>query len=175
MDLAPAGRPDRALIGEPRRRTPIMADLVAQDREGRPVLLVPVKSAPAVGDAVVARMMDSLRASLVPFGMIVDPERIQLFRSDADQPESPVLTLDTRAILSHYDEDYRGGDPESGSRRVFGIYLAALVGAWLRDLAYRWKGVDPPALKALGEIGLPPLLEGGTTTDEITARDHALR
>ena len=68
----------------------------------------------------------------------------------------PIVQLDTRQVLQHYDTDFP-------RRRVFEFYLLTLVEAWLRDLAYHWKSENPPGSEELGRTGLLEKLEGGTT------------
>jgi hypothetical protein len=68
----------------------------------------------------------------------------------------PLVRLDTRQVLQHYDPDFP-------SRRVFEAYLLTLAEAWLRDLAYHWKSESPPGSDELRSVGLLEKLEGGTT------------
>jgi hypothetical protein len=145
-------------IGFP-SRTSIVADLVAYDAEGQPILLVKTKA----GQAVLldmATVLGSLLLSNPPirFGMIVDSEKIRMI--DREAPGSGhVLVLSTPEILGHYD-------PEFSRKRIFDNYLTVLVESWLRDLAMHWKSANPPAQGSVASTGLLEGLRGGTTRME---------
>ena len=89
------------------------------------------------------------------YAMLVDPGSIRIWKNRTSKP----LVLPTAEILRHYEPSY-------GSEVIGGYYSSALVEAWLRDLAYRWKSDEPPALKELSKLGLVAQLDGGTTEAE---------
>jgi hypothetical protein len=142
-------------------------DIIADDRSGNPVLVVEVKNHPAGKDTVarLAEFLDRLGPS-VPFAMLVDPDRIHLYRWDGERV-SPLASFDTAPVLRTYD-------PEYGQKRIFERYMITLVEAWLRDLAYGWKSPNPPAAEQLRPTGLPDRLAGGTTRSEVAIRAAAL-
>jgi hypothetical protein len=146
-------------------RKRIYADILAFDREGHPVLLVEAKAmlgADAIAKDWLIQLMSYLRSdgTDIPFGMLVDLEEIQIFQSQADDPSTPILKLRTAEVLKAYDAEFE-------HKRIFDIYLAALVEAWLRDFAFDWRSATPPAMEELSEIGLAQRLKGGTTRREV--------
>jgi hypothetical protein len=147
----------------------MIADIIAEDREGRPVLLVEVKSKP-ITDEVAGWFLDDLAEApeTIAFGMLVDPATIQLYRRG--EP-SPIRQFNAIEILRHYSPGYAGEETRSGHRLVLENHIRTLVGAWLRDQAYRWKPGQPPMMKDLEEAGL----KDGTTTDEVAIEGPALR
>ena len=148
------------------------ADLVAQDREGNPVLIAEIKAYPA-DEPAVRQLLSDLEAAdpATPFGMLVDPQTISLYERSGDHSSAPVLQLMTADVLRHYDPEFAGERPRVGNAQFFRDYLGALVEAWLRDLAFRWKSEQPPATKELEDVGLLRRLEEGTTTDEVSLGD----
>jgi hypothetical protein len=151
----------------------MIADIVAEDREGRPVLLVEVKSKP-ITDEVSGWFLGDLAESpeTIAFGMLVDPGTIRLYRRGES---SPIRQFDAIQILRHYSPSYAGGATEAGHKRVLEIHIRTLVGAWLRDLAYRWKSGQPPMMGEVEEAGLLDLIRDGTTTDEVAIGGPARR
>src|SRR5260221_9475744 len=102
-------------------------DAAVVDREDHAVALVQVKAHP------VERWATSLPRQLanaepVAFVLTIDPNWIQLYRPAGEVLGEPIVRLDTRQVLQHYD-------PEFARKRVFESYLLTLVEAWLRDLA----------------------------------------
>ena len=132
-------------------------DAAVVDRENHAVALIQVKGHP-VGD----RWTTTLPRQLASFGervafvLAVDPNSIALYRPNGETLVEPIVQLDTRQVLQHYD-------PEFPNKRVFESYLLTLVEAWLRDLAYHWKSDNPPGSEELREAGLLEKVEGGTT------------
>jgi len=45
--------------------------------------------------------------------------------------------------------------------------LVALMEAWLRDLAFRWKTEEPPGLKEMSVAKLVARIDGGDTHSEV--------
>src|SRR5205823_2221697 len=110
----------------------------------------------------------------VPFGMVVDPERIRVLSNDAEGGASLLLEIPTEEVFRNYDSDFQGETTPHGSRRVFKFYLSGLVQAWLSDLSHRWKPTEPPWAKAIADCGLLERLEGGTIVEEALVRDDPL-
>ena len=131
-------------------------DTAVVDRENHPVALVEVKAHPVERWATVLPGQLAKSAEGVAFFLTIDPNCIQLYRSGEGSLGEPIVRLDTRQVLQHYD-------PELAGKRVFQPYLLTLVEAWLRDLAYHWKSEYPPGSDELGRTGLLEKLEGGTT------------
>jgi hypothetical protein len=131
-------------------------DAAVVDRENHVVALVEVKDYPVEKWATVLSKQLAERAERVAFVLTIDPNRIQLYRPAGEILGEPIVQLDTRQVLEHYD-------PEFSGKRVFESYLLTLVEAWLRDLAYNWKSENPPGAEELGKAGLLEKLEGGTT------------
>jgi len=131
-------------------------DAAVVDRENHTVALVEVKAHPVERWATILPRQLAKFAERVAFVLTIDPNCIQLYRSGGESLGEPIVRLDTRQVLQHYD-------PEFPSERVFESYLLTLVEAWLRDLAYHWKSEDPPGSEELGRAGLLEKLDGGTT------------
>ena len=131
-------------------------DAAVVDRENYTVALVEVKAHPVERWATILPRQLAKFAERVAFVLTIDPNCIQLYRSGGESLGEPIVRLDTRQVLQHYD-------PEFPRERVFESYLLTLVEAWLRDLAYHWKSEDPPGSEELRKAGLLEKLEGGTT------------
>jgi hypothetical protein len=132
-------------------------DVAVVDRENRTVALVQVKAHPVERWAPILQQRQLAKfAEQVAFVLTIDPNRIQLYRPGGESLGEPIVRLDTRQVLQHYD-------PEFPRKRVFESYLLTLVEAWLRDLAYHWMSVNPPGSEELKRAGLLEKLEGGTT------------
>jgi hypothetical protein len=131
-------------------------DAAVVDRENHTVALVEVKAHPVERWATILPRQLAKFAERVAFVLTIDPNCIQLYRSEGESLGEPIVRLDTRQVLQHYD-------PEFPRERVFESYLLTLVEAWLRDLAYHWKSEDPPGSEELRKAGLLEKLEGGTT------------
>ena len=132
-------------------------DVAVVDRENHTVALVQVKAHPVERWATIFQQRQLAKvAERVAFVLTIDPNRIQLYGPEGGSLGEPIVHLDTRQVLQHYDPEFPG-------KRVFESYLLTLVEAWLRDLAYHWKSGDPPGSEELGKAGLLEKLEGGTT------------
>lgn len=138
-------------------------DIIAENHQGDPVLLIEVK-AENITDMKKAR--DWLIAhsqsyqekikQIIPFSMLVDYENIEIFALNHNQAFTPILTLKTATVLSYYDPNYE-------QKTIYYHYLVRLIETWLRDLAYHWKSDIPPAFEKIAEIGLLKHLDDGTT------------
>ena len=131
-------------------------DAAVVDRENHTVALVQVKAHPVERWATILPRQLAKFAERVAFVLAIDPNCIQLYRPEEESLGEPIVHLDTRQVLQHYDPEFPG-------KRVFESYLLTLVEAWLRDLAYHWKSENPPGSEELGRAGLLEKLEGGTT------------
>jgi len=147
----------------------MIADILAEDSSGRPLLLAEIKG--RVTDQESAdRLLSFLEAvePPIPFGMVADPETIRILKFDCGNPHGFGQTFRTADVLIHYD-------PQFAKKRILHDYLGTLVEAWLRDLAYHWKSEVPPGTDELTTIGLLPRLEGGTTRSEVVLGGNPLR
>lgn len=131
-------------------------DAAIVDTENHAVALVQVKAHPVDGWAKILPRQLAKFAERVAFVLAIDPICIQLYKPVGESLGAPIVHLDTRHVLQHYDPEFPG-------KRVFESYLLTLVEAWLRDLAYHWKSENPPGSEELGGTGLLEKLEGGTT------------
>lgn len=153
-------------IGNREAPRKVRVDLIAKDRHGRAVLLAEVRARPGIPEDA-----DQLRGSLmaanavIPFGMIVDRERIRLYRWDGSRLSGPLFEAETSPILSFYDEEF-------GTKRIFDHFLTTLVDVWLSDLVSHWKSVDPPAAEAIAATGLLDELDGLSTEIEAMIGGH---
>lgn len=143
------------------------ADILAEDQEGRWTLLVEIHAHDAAPDSALQQLRADLAATRdeIPFAMIVDLKKIQVFKFEDANLKGPVCTLATAEVLEHYDADF-------SSKRIFSDYLGTLVEAWLRDLAYHWKSPVVPGDAQLNAIGLLSRLQGGFTRREVELRGY---
>ena len=126
------------------------------DRENHSIALVQVKAHPVESWPTLLQRQLARAAERVAFVFTVDPNCIQLYRPGGESLGEPIVQLDTRQVLEHYDSGF-------SRKRVFESYLLTLVEAWLRDLAYHWKSANPPGSEDLAKAGLLEQIEGGTT------------
>lgn len=158
-------------IRQPKADIPF--DIIAQDINGKTILLVEVKARHLEGrqhrDWFIEKVNSYLQATNadIPFAMMVDLEDIRIFPCVILNWSEPVSSIKTASVLSHYE-------PRYGKIRIFHHYLEGLVEAWLKDLAYHWKSQTPPASEQLAEIGLLQQLEGGTTYSGIALSGETL-
>lgn len=146
-------------------------DLLVTDKNGQIIVVGEARTHPTTRAYEVAEHLTHYLGALpdpVPFILVVDLEKIEIFGWNGRSLSGPLLVLPTDEILRPYDPDF-------GSRRIFEPFLITLVEAWLRDLAYRWKSETPPGCEAVAKIGLLPLLEGGATKSEVTLTNGHLR
>lgn len=132
-------------------------DAAVVDRENHAVALIQVKAHP-IGDRWTTILPKQLArfGERVAFVLTIDLNNIVMYRPEGETLVGPIVQLDTRQVLQHYD-------PEFPKKRVFESYLLTLVEAWLRDLAYHWKSDNPPGSEELRGAGLLEKVEGGTT------------
>jgi hypothetical protein len=151
----------------------MIADIMAEDREGRPVFLVEVKAKPT-GDAAVRQLLTYLTAApeTVAFGMLVDPQTIRVYRRGESSPTSEFSTIE---VLKRYSPGYGAELIRDKHPRLLEIHIATLVEVWLRDLAHQWKSGEVPRRDELERIGVLPLLEGSSIDVEVPLIGHALR
>ena len=137
-------------------------DLFVQNSQGETVMWVEVTAThrknPRVRQSSRPNLSYYLKASnnSVPFAMRVDLDKIEIFHGRDVDLSQPLSSLPTAAVLISYG-------PNLSEKDIFSPYLAALVEAWLRDLAYNWKSDRPPAFEEMDNIGLLALIENGTT------------
>jgi hypothetical protein len=138
------------------------ADLLVEDHDGQAILVVEVKSTgtdPHKATSQLTQYLEDLGVT-VPYAMVVDPERIQIFVWDGDHLTGPVLSIEAAPILRYYSGYYE----EFLARGIRKGFVLTLVRAWLRDLDYQWKtkSAKIPGSDGLAEIGLLPLLKDST-------------
>jgi hypothetical protein len=131
-------------------------DAAVVDKENHEVALIQVKAHPVEKWAEILPKQLATFADQVAFVLTIDPNHISLFTPEGENLGEPIVHLDTRLVLQHYD-------PEFPRKRVFESYLLTLVEAWLRDLAYHWNSENPPGSEEFGRVGLLEKLDGGTT------------
>lgn len=146
------------------KNTHHQVDILAKDRDGKTILLVEIK-AQKLELAHRERLLLYVQQSNlqyfndeVPYLMIVDSETISIFRQNNQNRVISICELSTVDTLSYYE-------PKLSQRRIFGVYLTALIEAWLRDIAYNWKSEYPPAYQKIAEINLLSQLAGGSTVE----------
>ncbi len=86
----------------------VKPDIILQDRDDQPIGVVEVKSRIASRSAAQEQLFTQIvrLSQLYPtlsFGLLVDPEEIDVFRREAEGGKIiPAAQLKTREILSHY-------------------------------------------------------------------------
>ncbi len=139
-------------------------DIVALDKEGQIVLIAEVKGLPfnfkeiKAKKYAILRLIDYLQAAKIAilFAMLVDVNKILIFKWDGNNLSEPIISLNTADVLSHYEPEFR-------DKSIFSLYLKGLTEAWLHDLAYHWKSEILPFIKEMAEIGLLQLVEDERT------------
>jgi hypothetical protein len=143
----------------------MFADVIVDDREDRPFMLVEVKAL-VDSSEFLREFIEQLNQAdpSISFGMLVDLENIHLLKRDSS-PGTFVnlVSLKTREILRHYAPDFAGTESRYVNSSIFHDYFETLVEGWLRDLAYHWKSTHPPGAKALSATGLIERIENGMT------------
>lgn len=141
-------------------------EIVAFDAEERPILVVEVRDRHGVAPSVTAMVRSWVESAppLVPYAMLVDLDWIEIFRAG---PEAGPARLPTAEILKVYD-------PEFDRKPIYAFYLATLVAAWLKDLAFGWKSDVPPGKDLVAQIGLGQRLHDGDVRSEVRLGAPAL-
>ena len=138
-----------------------IADIVALDANSHPVLYVELRRSEKDRE-VAQRQLESILSHYtpvtVPFGMLVDPQNIEIFQWDGQNLYS-CLIIPTNEVFSYYD-------PEVVPTEILEPYMGRLVEGWIRDMAYHWKLENPPYFVELKDLGLAQLLQDGTTLSE---------
>jgi hypothetical protein len=143
----------------------MFADVIVDDREDRPFMLVEVKAL-VDSSEIIRDFIDQLNRSdaSISFGTLVDLENINLLKRDSPQETFiNLVSLKTKEILRHYAPDFAGTESQYVNSSIFHDYFETLVEGWLRDLAYRWKSTNPPGAEALSATGLIERIENGMT------------
>jgi len=148
----------------------MVADIVIDDRDDRPLGLVQVKAKVATSEQIEdwRHRLDRSHRSIL-FGILADPETIWLFKRERGTFAS-ITDLKAREVLGHYAPDFAGSDTRYGSIQFFREYLETLVSAWLRDFAYHWKSESPPGTADLAGTGLLEGIEGGFAASRETMK-----
>lgn len=134
-----------------------LADVVAFDREDKPVLLVAAEER-----LIYPEVLDSYREVLlairrnIPFAILAFSEEMTIYRKHRTRSLVPVTTLPTREILRFYSRTF-------GDGYVSKDYIAGMIDAWLSDFMRHWKSLNPPYSEELAALGLVGRLEGGST------------
>jgi len=141
--------------------SPPQVDVLALDEAGKPVAAVQVSAVENAGVADCRQLNEYLKRAdeTVPYAIFADLTLIRVFRVHGRQAVEELARLSTRQIAARYD-------PNFAAKRIFHEYLAEILSAWLRDVAYHWKSEHPPAEDTLQSIGLAQMLAGGDTRRE---------
>ncbi len=154
-------------------------DLIALDREDLPFLMLEAKGRAIPADAegpILQQMWDDREGipygTRIRYGVLADPDTIRLYEFRDGRP-TPLCSWSTPKILGHYAPEF----PQYLQERfgVHGDYIAGLIGSWLRDLAYKWKGPTPPGIEDWRAAGILSKIEGGNTLSEVPIGFDALR
>jgi hypothetical protein len=132
-----------------------LVDLIAFDRDDRPVLIVGAEEQVA-GPIILASYREVLKSIRrdIAFAMLADAQEMTIYRKDRTRSLEPVATIPTREILSFYDPYFRDGP-------VFKDYIVGMIAAWLHDFEFRRGPQLPPAWEAMSALGLADRLKDG--------------
>jgi len=159
-------------VGKRNAAKGLVPDMIVENHEGLPILLVEVKARKADSRTTTRQITKYLEAAdyAALYAMIVDPERIQVFVWDGNQLTGPVFAAEAGPILGYYSEYYE----DFLTRGIRESFLETLVKAWLRDLNYQWKTKSStvPGADALAEIGLLSQLKDSTIRYEVPIRGN---
>jgi len=103
-------------VGKRNATKPLVPDMIVENHEGLPILLVEVKLRKA-DSRTTNQVTNLLREADLPtlYAMIVDPERIEVFVWDGNQLTCPVFSAEAGLILGYYSAYYGSrSHPESG-------------------------------------------------------------
>lgn len=168
-------------VGKRDATKPLVADMIVENHEGLPILLVEVKARKA-DSRTINQVTNYMRyfQTLLPreaglpalYTMIVDPERIEVFVWDGNQLTGPVFSAEAGPILGYYSAYYE----DFLARGIRKSFLETLVKAWLRDLNYQWKtkSSNVPGADALAEIGLLSQLKDSTIHHGVPIRGNPI-
>ncbi|GAX36070.1 type I restriction enzyme HsdR N-terminal domain-containing protein [Nodularia sp. NIES-3585] len=134
-------------------------DIIATDKHGEIVLIVEAKAQKLQTKSnAIAQLKFYLNRLEVnnAFAMLADLEEIEIFKVNNENDFQKILSLKTVDILKYYDAEFP-------VKKIFKLYFMTLLEAWLRDLAYHWKSVKPPASEELATIGLLDMIKEGDT------------
>jgi hypothetical protein len=149
-------------------------DILVVDRQDHPILIGELRRGDESAGDTLARMKDFLEFAdlAVPFVMIVDHDRISIYRADEELRDEPIFSTRTTPILTYYSEYYRESRPQKVSEDL----LRGMVMGWLQDVSYRWKSksIPPPAYEEIDRLGLVQLLEGAIFDDEVAFGGYRL-
>ena len=94
------------------------ADIIAEDRDGNPILIVEIKVTDTSQADILAFLNRFVKAAQTfEFAMFVDLEKIVLMKSDVANPQNPLVTLKTLDVLQFYDPDFAGEEFELRKHR----------------------------------------------------------
>ena len=133
-----------------------LLDLVALDREGKPVLMVGAEGQEA-DPIILASYLEVFGAIRrdIPFAVLASPKNLILYRKDPSRAFEAIAEIPTRKILEFYSSNFEDG-------LTFKEFLVGMIDAWLRDLMGHWKSPTPPASETMKALGLADRLEGGS-------------
>jgi hypothetical protein len=151
------------------------ADIIAYDRDDRPFLVAEVKARQVSSDdraALLAHLADRGALAGMDFLLFADYERLRVYAIKDGRAGKLLGELPTIDVLRDYDPRIA---ELMKRRRLDHQYLEALVGMWLRNLAYNWRNDRPPAENEMATIGTLDRLKGGSTRSEVPIDAHAVR
>ncbi|HYW21641.1 MAG TPA: type I restriction enzyme HsdR N-terminal domain-containing protein [Nodularia sp. (in: cyanobacteria)] len=134
-------------------------DIIATDKHGEIVLIVEAKAQKLQTKSSAISQLKSYLNTLEAnnaFAMLADLDEIEIFKVNQENDFKKILSLKTVNILKYYDAEFP-------VKKIFALYFITLLEAWLRDLAYHWKSVKPPASEELATIGLLDMIKQGDT------------
>ena len=150
-----------------------IVDILALDRQDRPILIGEVREKDEPAGTALSQIKDFLEFAdlAVPLVMIVDHDRIAIYRGDEELRFEPIFSARTKPILGYYSDYYR-----ESKRRVGRDVLEGVALSWLRDLSYRLRSKTtlPPAYEELDRLGVVQLLQDAIFESEVAFGGHRL-
>lgn len=128
------------------------ADLIVTDPDGHSLLFVEIKARSSSRDQAGRTLAERIHRFGFLYGMLVDPEIIQIFQRDRIDS---VASLSTGEAFRSYDPDF-----DANTKWTFHDYLQGMTESWLADFTSAWRHREPPHFAVMADIGLGVRLTG---------------
>lgn len=147
-------------------------DLLVNDRNGQPTLIVEVKSKTNTSSKWAAKLRRNILAHgilpSVPYFLLVFPDKFYLWKNNADvnliDEREPDYTIDASSIIQPYFKEIG-----IQNNQIRGNSLEMIISSWLNEVIYSEKTIEE--LKSsqswLIDSGLYSALTGGKINHEV--------
>jgi hypothetical protein len=136
-----------------------LADVVALDRDGKPVVVVAAEERP-IYPVVIQSYLEVLSAIRrdIPFAILAFADEMTIYRKRRTRPLELLAKLPTREVIRFYSPQFADGPLSKW-------YIAAKLRDWLEDFMRR--SPDPPYWETIERLGLEQRLWGGWTKERV--------